>query len=81
MNQVVPPEALYQHTKDLAMEMAQYSRQTLAFGKQAFYRQVDLAESRAYDYATHAISMNCLDEDAQEGIRAFIEKRPPVWKN
>ena len=81
VNQVVPPEALSQHTRDLAVEMAQYSRQTLAFGKQTFYRQVDLKESSAYDYATHAIAMNCLDEDAQEGIRAFLEKRAPVWKN
>jgi enoyl-CoA hydratase/carnithine racemase len=81
VNQVVPPETLSQRTRDLAMEMAQYSRQTLAFGKQAFYRQVDLSESSAYEYATHAIAMNCLDEDAQEGVGAFLEKRAPVWKN
>jgi enoyl-CoA hydratase/carnithine racemase len=81
VNQVVPPEELSRRTRDLAMEMAQYSRQTLAFGKQTFYRQVDLNETSAYDYATHAISMNCLDDDAQEGIRAFLEKRAPVWKN
>jgi enoyl-CoA hydratase/carnithine racemase len=81
VNQVVPPEELSRRTRDLAMEMAQYSRQTLAFGKQTFYRQVDLNESSAYDYATHAIAMNCLDDNAQEGIRAFLEKRAPVWKN
>jgi enoyl-CoA hydratase/carnithine racemase len=81
VNQVVPLEALSQRTRDLAMEMAQYSRQTLAFGKQTFYRQVDMGEKSAYDYATYAIAMNCLDEDAQEGIRAFLEKRAPVWKN
>jgi enoyl-CoA hydratase/carnithine racemase len=81
VNQVVPLEELSRRTKDLAVEMAHYSRQALAFGKQAFYRQVDLSETKAYDYATYAIAMNCLDEDAQEGIRAFIEKRAPVWKN
>jgi enoyl-CoA hydratase/carnithine racemase len=81
VNQVVPLEALSQRTRDLAMEMAQYSRQTLAFGKQTFYRQVDMGEKQAYDYATYAIAMNCLDEDAQEGIRAFLEKRAPAWKN
>jgi enoyl-CoA hydratase/carnithine racemase len=63
------------------MEMAQYSRYTLSFGKQEFYRQIDLNETSAYDYATHAIAMNCLDDDAQEGIMAFLEKRTPVWKN
>ena len=35
----------------------------------------------AYDYATHAIAMNCLDEDAQEGMQAFLEKRKAKWKN
>jgi enoyl-CoA hydratase/carnithine racemase len=81
LNEVVPLEDLSRRTRDLAVEMAQYSRQTLAFGKQTFYRQVDLSETSAYDYATHAIAMNCLGEDAQEGIRAFLEKRVPVWKN
>ena len=81
VNEVVPLEDLSRRTRNLAVEMAQYSRQTLAFGKQTFYRQVDLSETSAYDYATHAIAMNCLDDDAQEGIRAFLEKRAPVWKN
>jgi hypothetical protein len=75
VNEVVPLEDLSRRTRDLAVEMAQYSRQTLAFGKQTFYRQVDLSETSAYDYATHAIAMNCLDDDAQEGIRAFLEKK------
>jgi enoyl-CoA hydratase/carnithine racemase len=81
VNEVVPMDDLSRRTRDLAVEVAQYSRRTLAFGKQTFYRQVDLSETSAYDYATHAIAMNCLDEDAQEGIRAFLEKRAPVWKN
>jgi enoyl-CoA hydratase/carnithine racemase len=81
VNQVVSLDKLSHETKKLAMEMAQYSRYTLAFGKQTFYNQVDLTEPSAYGYATHAISMNCLDIDAQEGIKAFLEKRGPVWKN
>lgn len=81
VNRVVSPDKLSKETRNLAMEMAQYSRYTLAFGKQAFYRQVDLDEPSAYKYATHAIAMNCIDEDAQEGMKAFLEKRAPVWKN
>jgi len=81
VNQVVSPDTLSRETKKLAMEMAQYSRYTLAFGKQTFYNQVDLNEPSAYEYATHAIAMNCLDKDAQEGMKAFLEKRAPVWKN
>lgn len=81
VNQVVPLDDLSPKTRDLAMEMAQYSGYTLAFGKQTFYSQVDLDEPSAYTYATHAIAMNCMDEDAQEGIMAFLEKRAPLWKN
>jgi enoyl-CoA hydratase/carnithine racemase len=81
VNQVVSLDKLSQETKKLAMDMAQYSRYTLAFGKHTFYSQVDLTEPSAYEYATHAIAMNCLDIDAQEGIKAFLEKRAPVWKN
>jgi enoyl-CoA hydratase/carnithine racemase len=81
LNKVVSLDKLSQETKNLAMEMAQYSRYTLAFGKQTFYSQIDLTESSAYEFATHAIAMNCLDIDAQEGMKAFLEKRAPVWKN
>ncbi len=81
VNQVVSPAKLSKETRNLAMEMTKYSRYTLAFGKEAFYSQVDLNERSAYEYATHAIAMNCFDEDAQEGMKAFLEKRAPVWRN
>jgi enoyl-CoA hydratase/carnithine racemase len=81
VNRVVALDKLAEETRDLAMEMAQYSRFTLAFGKQAFYNQVDLDEPAAYNYATDAIVLNCLAEDAQEGMAAFLKKRQPVWKH
>ena len=80
VNRIVTPEKLTEQTKSWAMEMAQYSRYTLAFGKRTFYKQVDLNEAAAYNYATQAIVLNCLDEDAQEGMQAFLEKRKAVWK-
>jgi hypothetical protein len=64
-----------------AMELSQASRFTLAFGKQAFYHQVDLEEAAAYGYAKEAIAMNALAEDAQEGMTAFLEKRQPEWRD
>jgi len=81
VNRIVDPDRLAEETRDWAMDMAQYSRFTLAFGKRTFYNQVDLDETSAYNYAVNAIAMNCLDEDAQEGMKAFLEKREAVWKD
>ncbi|MGA2403590.1 MAG: enoyl-CoA hydratase [Syntrophobacteraceae bacterium] len=81
VNRVVPPEKLAEETRNWAMELAQASPFVLSLGKNAFYSQVDLDERSAYDYAKEVISMNCMAEDAFEGMSAFIEKRKPVWKN
>lgn len=81
INRIVAPDKLIEQTGNWAMEIAQYSRYTLAFGKRTFYEQVDLDTPSAYNYATHAIVINCLAEDAQEGMSGFLEKRKPEWKN
>lgn len=81
VNRIAPAEKLAEETRNWAMELAQASRFTLAFGKQAFYHQVDLEETVAYGYAKEAIAMNALAEDAREGMRAFLEKRKPEWRD
>jgi hypothetical protein len=48
-------------------------------GKQAFYTQIDLDQTKAYSFAKEVMSMNALAADAQEGIGAFLEKRSPCW--
>lgn len=81
VNRVVPIDQLAEEATRLAMEIAQYSGFTVAAGKNAFYSQVDLSERSAYDFAKEAMVMNCKAADAQEGMRAFLEKRDPVWSN
>ncbi len=81
VNRVVPPEKLAEETRNWAMELAQASPFVLSLGKKAFYSQVDLDERSAYDYAKEVIAMNCMADDAFEGMSAFIEKRKPVWSN
>lgn len=81
VNRIVPAEKLAEEARNWAMELAQASRFTLAFGKQAFYHQVDLEEPVAYGYAKEAIAINALAEDAQEGMKAFLEKRKPEWRD
>jgi enoyl-CoA hydratase/carnithine racemase len=81
VNRVVSPEELAIETEILARDIAKYSRHTLEIGKKAFYKQVNMDEKAAYDYAIDVISKNCLDYDAQEGMKAFLEKRKPKWEN
>jgi len=80
INRVVSSDRLVETTREWALEIAQFSRFTLALGKQAFYEQVDLSEPEAYSFAKEVIAMNCLADDAQEGMKAFLEKRPPVFR-
>ena len=77
VNKVTEPDKLAEETEVWAKQLAQSSLFTLAFGKRAFYKQTDLSESAAYDYAQEIMALNALAEDAQEGMKAFIEKRKP----
>ena len=79
INMVVPAAELAEQTRKLAMRIADASSLTVALGKQAFYTQIDLDQPKAYAYAKEVMSMNSLAADAQEGISAFLGKRPPCW--
>ena len=79
VNQVVPLAELNATTTALAQQIAAASALTVHIGKQAFYAQIDLDQPKAYAYAKEVMSMNALAADAQEGISAFVEKRPACW--
>lgn len=80
VNAVVPPEELDETVQNLADEIASKSTYTLALGKQAFYRQMQMSISDAYEYAGQLTARNMAHADAKEGIRAFVEKRKPIWR-
>jgi enoyl-CoA hydratase/carnithine racemase len=80
INKVVPTDQLAAETMAIAQKISEASPLTVNIGKQAFYTQVNLADSQAYDYAKEAIVNNLLAEDAKEGLSAFLEKRKPTWK-
>jgi enoyl-CoA hydratase/carnithine racemase len=75
----VPAAELEAATRELACKIAQASSFTVALGKQAYYAQIDLDQSKAYAYAKEVMTMNSLAHDAQEGISAFLEKRVACW--
>lgn len=80
INMVVPRDRLEKATMELAEKIAGASPVPLDFGKQAFYTAADMEYLEAFHYAKEMIAFNNLAEDAQEGIRAFLEKRKPMWK-
>ena len=79
VNAVVPAAELPAETRKLALRIAEASDLVVALGKQAYYTQIDLDQSKAYAYAKEVMSMNSLAADAQEGISAFLEKRKACW--
>jgi enoyl-CoA hydratase/carnithine racemase len=79
VNRVVPASELDGAVEELIASITRSSPLTLAIGKEAFYEQVELDEHRAYDLTKSVMTMNSMADDAQEGIGAFLEKRPPKW--
>jgi enoyl-CoA hydratase/carnithine racemase len=79
VNRVVPAAELESATRELACKIADASSFTVGLGKQAYYAQIDLDQSKAYAYAKEVMTMNSLAHDAQEGITAFLEKRVACW--
>jgi enoyl-CoA hydratase/carnithine racemase len=81
VNRVVPRERLADETLELAQQIVSASAGTVALGKRTYYQQLPLDYPQAYQVAQGAMVENAQTADAQEGIRAFLEKRPPTWKS
>ncbi len=79
VNRVVPAAELDQAVEELVTAISRSSPLTVSLGKEAFYEQVELDEHRAYDLTKSVMTMNSMAADAQEGICAFLERRPPTW--
>ena len=79
VNRVVEHEQLEQETMALAQRIAEKPTRTVKIGKEAFYRQLEMGLSEAYDYASEVMTANMLGPEAAEGIGAFLEKRKPQW--
>lgn len=79
INRVVPAGELDAAIRSLAETIAGMSPLVIRTGKRAFYEIEGLDESKAYAHAVPIMTENALCHDAQEGISAFVQKRPPRW--
>ena len=79
VNQVVPASQLDSAVQDLLERVTRGSPDSKGIGKQALYAQIDLDQPKAYSYAIEVMAATSQLPDAQEGMRAFLEKRKPNW--
>jgi enoyl-CoA hydratase/carnithine racemase len=81
VNRVVAAGSEREEALALARKIAAKSTHVVKIGKEAFYRQAELDLAAAYAYASNIMVENMLARDAEEGIAAFVEKRPPTWED
>jgi enoyl-CoA hydratase/carnithine racemase len=79
VNRVVAADQLDAAVQEFCDAIVASSPYVLRLGKQAFYREVSGDEEAAYARAVETITGNACHGDAQSGIRAFLEKRAPIW--
>jgi enoyl-CoA hydratase/carnithine racemase len=80
VNRVVPVDGLDAAVAELAGALAAKSPAIVKLGRDSFYAVWDRAAADALAYLHPMLTVTTLTEDAQEGLAAFAEKRPPVWK-
>ena len=63
----------------ISKQLIKKSFQSIEIGKIAFYNQLEMPISKAYDYTSLVMTKNMRTKDAKEGIESFIKKRNPKW--
>jgi len=80
VNRVVAPDQFDETVRDWAEKLASKSPVLMKLGKDAMFRQQDMAFADALDYLRAQLSIAFTTEDIQEGVKAFFEKRAPKWR-
>jgi enoyl-CoA hydratase/carnithine racemase len=81
VNKVVPLENLEAETMKLAEKIALKNPCSLKIGKEGLNRLYDKRYHESLNVMDDLFASLCATEDAKEGVKAFLEKRKPVWKN
>ena len=80
VNRVVPRDSLRETVESFAAVIASKPPAAVALGKRAVAKQAGMSLAEAYEHTSRVMVENLLAADAEEGINAFLEKRPPAWR-
>ncbi len=81
LNRVVPAADLERQTLELLNRATRGSALSKGIGKQCFYAQIDLDQTKAYAHAIEVMASTSQTDDGQEGMKSFLEKRSPRFTN
>ena len=81
INQCVEDDKLDETVLNLCRKILAKPEPAVRMGKQLFYKQLEMGISAAYQLAGQTMACNMMDETAQEGFQAFLDKRKPHWNN
>ena len=79
VNRLAEPDALLDTAVELAREILAGAPLSVRVGREMVMLATEMGRSAALAAARHAAERLCHSDDAQEGPRAFAEKRPPKW--
>ncbi len=79
VNRVVPAAGFDAAVAEWAGRLAAKSPVLVLLGKDAMWHQQDMALEEAWDFLRSQLTVALSTDDIQEGVRAFFEKRRPVW--
>ncbi len=80
VNRVLPASEFDPGVREWASKLASKSPVVMKLGKDAIFRQQDMALVDAFDYLRAQLTIALSTEDIEEGVKAFFEKREPAWK-
>lgn len=80
VNRIVPKDELEEKALEWAKELSRKSPLAVQIAKSAFYQSEDMGYGDRFAFMNEAFARLCSTDDAKEGVRAFFEKRLPVWQ-
>ena len=79
VSRVVPHDDLMDEAMKMAQELATRPPNATKYAKKAIYKGLNLTMEDAMEYVGYTRAANLNSGEAEEGFRAFNEKRAPNW--